>query len=454
MALMTKNFHGVVIVIAALALAPRAHADEVADWSEAMLRAGLIAGISASNMTRPTAMVEAAMFDAVNGIEKRYTPIRVAPNGPASASRRAAAVQAAYVILSNLFGSRAVVAPAVPSAAQIAAQATFEARRTVSLLEIAESEGQARINAGTAWGEQVANEIWAWRSGDGFNAAPTPFPDNLTDGKWRRTPNLPVSTALSAAGAGYILLSNQTPWTMDNPFQFRPGPPPALNSDVYVRDYNETKRMGRFDSAARTADQTTYALFWNGGTASYLWVRVALSLIDEQGRDDNGDSHGYWGGRRRNPLLEHARLLATVTVAMADASIACWDAKYADAFWRPITAIRDEDDGNPLTVPDPDWMPLFATPAHPEYPSGHSCVSGAAAEVLRSEFGNRTRFTVDSDQMIGVTRSFRSFSSALEEVKNARIFAGIHFRTACDVGQQLGETIAEHVMSTKFQRLN
>jgi hypothetical protein len=379
MALMTKNRRGLVIVIAALALAPRAHADEVADWSEAMLRAGLIAGLSAPNMTRPAAMVEAAMFDAVNGIEKRYTPIRVAANGPAGGSRRAAAVQAAYVMLSNLFGSRAVVAPAVPSAAQTAAQATFEARRTVSLLEIAEREGQARINAGTAWGEQVANEIWAWRAGDGFNSPPTPFPDNLTDGKWRRTPNLPVSTSLSAAGAGYILLSNQLPWTMDNPFQFRPGPPPAL---------------------------------------------------------------------------EHARLLATVTVAMADATIACWDAKYADAFWRPITAIRDEDDGNPLTVPDPAWLPLFATPGHPEYPSGHSCVSGAAAGVLRSEFGNRTRFTVDSDQMIGVTRSFRSFSSALDEVKNARIFAGIHFRTATEVGQQLGETVAEHVMSTRFQRLD
>ena len=145
--------------------------------------------------------------------------------------------------------------------------------------------------------------------------------------------------------------------------------------------------MGRFDSAARTADQTTYALFWNGATASYLWVRAALLLIDEQGRDDNGDSDGYWGGRRHNPLLEHARLLATVTVAMADASIACWDAKDADAFWRPITAIRDEDDGNPLTVPDPEWMPLFATPAHPEYPSGHSCVSGAAAEYCDRSSG-------------------------------------------------------------------
>ena len=154
-------------------------------------------------------------------------------------------------------------------------------------------------------------------------------------------------------------------------------------------------------------------------------------------------------------MLERSRLLATLAVATADATIACWDAKYADAFWRPITAIREMNDGNPLTVPDPDWMPMFATPGHPESPSGHSCNSGAAGEVLRrAEFGDRTRFTVDSDQMIGVTRSFRSFSAALEEVKNARIFAGIHFRTACDVGQNLGETVARHVMDTKFQRLH
>ena len=444
----------VIYTLVALGGATRAHADEVIDWTETMLRAGLVAGTTPPVMTRVAALVQASMFDAVNGIDKRYTHIRVPPAGPRGASRRAAAVQAAYVALSNLFGSRLVVPPGVPSALQVSFQATFEARRTASLLEIAGDESQASIDAGIGWGESVAAQIWTWRAGDGFGPGPfPPFPDNFTIGRWRRTPNLPVSTTLSGA-AGYIQISEQMPWTMDAPFQFRPGPTPALTSEAYTRDFNETKVMGRFDSAVRTADQTTYALFWNGATPSYLWDQVAISLIEERNRDRGNDSHHdkpYRG--RGNSLLENARLFGALGLAMADAAIACWDAKYADPFWRPVSAIRDtNDDGNPLTQPDPEWMPLFATPGHPESPSGHSCVSGAAGAVLAAEFGNRTKFRVDSDQMIGVTRAFRSFSAALEEVKNARIVAGIHFRTACNVGQELGDTVARHVLETRFQR--
>jgi hypothetical protein len=124
-------------------------------------------------------------------------------------------------------------------------------------------------------------------------------------------------------------------------------------------------------------------------------------------------------------------------------------------FWRPITAIRETaDDGNPATTPDPTWTPLFATPAHPDYTSGHSCVSGAATAILAHEFGDHTRFDVTSDLMIGVTRSFHSFTDALEEVKNARVFAGIHFRTACDDGANLGKAVAEYVLEHKFQRVH
>jgi hypothetical protein len=148
-------------------------------------------------------------------------------------------------------------------------------------------------------------------------------------------------------------------------------------------------------------------------------------------------------------------LLALLNVAVADAIIGCWDAKYEYAYWRPITAIIDPgDDGNSHTTSDPTWVPVIATPGHPDYPSGHSCGSGAAGEVLAELFGNRTRITLDSDLMLDVTRSFRSFSSALEEVKNARIFSGIHFRTACDVGQQLGISVARFVLANKFQPID
>ena len=147
--------------------------------------------------------------------------------------------------------------------------------------------------------------------------------------------------------------------------------------------------------------------------------------------------------------------MASLNVAISDAAIGCWDAKYTYNFWRPITAIRETaDDGNPATTPDPTWTPLFATPAHPDYTSGHSCVSGAATVILANEFGEHTRFDVTSDLMIGVTRSFHSFNDALEEVKNARIFSGIHFRTACEDGTTLGKAVAQYVLQHKFQRLH
>jgi len=158
---------------------------------------------------------------------------------------------------------------------------------------------------------------------------------------------------------------------------------------------------------------------------------------------------------RRNSLLENAQLLASLNIAMADAAIGCWDAKYTFNFWRPISAIRDTgDDGNLDTAPDSMWTPLFATPGRPDYPSGHSCVSGAATTILGNEFGERLRFDMTSDLMLGVSRSFVSFTEALDEVKNARVFAGIHFRTACNDGTTLGKAVAAYVLAHAFQRVN
>ena len=171
---------------------------------------------------------------------------------------------------------------------------------------------------------------------------------------------------------------------------------------------------------------------------------------------DTGVWHAMFDRRDQHhtSTLESARLLALLNLAIADAAIGCWEAKYTYVFWRPVTAIPlAETDGNPATTPDPTWMPLFATPAHPEYPSGHSCVSGAAGVILANYFGERTRFSVESDVMPGVVRSFDSFSTALEEVKNARIFAGIHFRSATNDGQTLGVSVAEYVLENAVQPL-
>ena len=423
-------------------IAATVRADEVTDWNEQMLRAALIAGTNPTSTTRVAAMVQAAMFDAVNGINPRYAHIYVAPAAPAGASRRAAAVQAAYAMLGKLYGASPANAP----------QVAFDARRIISLAEIAEDESAASIASGVAWGQSVADAIFVIRSTDGFSNT-APFPDNLNIGQWRRTPNLPVSPALSVAGAGYLMVSTQTPWVMTSPMQFRPGPPPAVTSAKYAKDFNETKTMGSQFSAARSPELTSNALFWNAGTASYLWNRVALDLIEKNNHDrDRSDD---WSHGKRSTLLENARLLAEVGLAMADAAIACWDAKYEYHYWRPITAIRETaDDGNPATTPDPGWMPMFATPGHPEYPSGHSCVSGAAAAVLADEFGDHTHFKMTSDLMFGYEQSYRSIQEALEAVKDARVFAGIHFRTATEVGQALGKKVAEFVLQERFQRIH
>jgi membrane-associated phospholipid phosphatase len=193
--------------------------------------------------------------------------------------------------------------------------------------------------------------------------------------------------------------------------------------------------MGIFTGSSRSADQSELALFWAGNTPLY-WNRIASQI----------------SASRALSLTENAHLFALLNVSMADAGIACWDAKYRYVYWRPITAIRLGDtDGNAGTDPDSNWVPWLdsfptGTPAHPEYPSGHSTVSGAAAYILTSAFGDNTPFNVTSDVWAG-TRSFSSFSAAVAEIADARVFGGIHFRTSCVRGNALGQSVAAYVSS-------
>jgi hypothetical protein len=394
-----------------------ARADEVTDWNQYMLQAALVAKTSPIPMTRNAAIVQAAVFDAVNGINPRYTPIHVKPAAPHGASRRAAAVQAAYVSLVNLYPTQI---------------STFDAQRTASLMAILSGGGRERARSvlgGIQWGQTVADAIWAWRSTDGFNPPPPPFVGGDAVGQWRPTPP-------AFAPGAFPQLGYTTPWAILAPSQFRPGGPPALNSARYAEVFNETRTMGSLNSAARTADQTLYALFWNASTATYFWDSVAVSLSKQ----------------RHKTLLQNARILGLLNIAMADAAIACWEAKYYYVFWRPVTAIPLADsDGNTATTPDPNFAPLFATPAHPEYPSGHSTVSSSATRVLTHFFGEHTSFSMTSDVMLGVVRSFSSFSDALHEVTNARVFAGIHFRTACEDGEVTGTAVADYILTNSLQ---
>jgi hypothetical protein len=395
-------------------VAASARGDEITDWNQIMFQAARTAvpPTSPGNMTRVAAIVQTSVFDAVNGIERRYMHLRVQPNAPAGASQRAAAVQAAYASLVRLYPSQTT---------------TFDLRRSISLAGIASSDAVAHsqsIARGIEWGQKVADEIWAWRLGDGFSAVFAPFTGGSGVGQWRPTP------PANAPGIG-LNFRSQTPWVLNTASQFRPAGPPALTSANYANDFNETKLMGKSTSAIRTADQTLYAAFWAASTSNYSFNQVAVRLAAE----------------RHLTLSESSRLLALVNIAMADALIGCFDAKYEYTFWRPVTAIPlAATDGNAATDEDATWAPLLVTPPHPEYPSAHSCMSGAAGRVLATYYGDDTAFSLDSDVMLGVIRSFTSFSQALDEVKNARIYAGIHFRTACDDGQTLGINVADFTL--------
>ena len=411
------------LVLPALSIlsAGTARADEVTDWNVIMFQAAHVANTNPLVTTRVVALVQAAVYDAVNGIERRYTPIHVTADAPRGASQRAAAVEAAYASLILLYPSQ---------------KSTFDNQRAVSLAGIASgsaAENSESIERGINWGDQVAAAIWEWRSTDGFTPTPAPYFGVAAIGVWRSTPPglLPFAN---------LQFSYMTPWAINSSNQFRPAGPPALNSAQYATDFNETKAWGSLASVVRTSDETLYSLFWNASTASYYWDQITIEL--------SAASH--------LTLSESTRLLALVNVAMADAGIGCWDAKVHYLFWRPITAIRDPTDTaiNPATSPDPNWSPLFATPAHPDYPSGHSCVSGAAGRVLSNYFGDTHSITLTSDVMLGVTRYYPSITAATDEVRNARVFAGIHFRTATNDGQALGIHVADWIQAHSFLPVN
>ena len=388
--------------------------DPVLEWINIMNNTVLAGGTPPFFTSRVAAMVSASVFDAVNGIDPRYRPIHVPPNARDGASPRAAAIEAAYVILADAYPTQA---PALITQVQ------------ASLAALAPTESAQSISDGAAWGQTVANAIWAWRQTDGFAPPPAPFEGVLAivgtpaaEGYWRPTP------PLNAPGAG-TQLATMTPWVLVRASQFRLPPPYALSSAQYAADLNETKTMGAFSGSPRTADQSELALFWQSNTP-LTWNRVAAQISAERGLS----------------FQENVHLFALLNVTMADAVIACWDSKYRYSFWRPVTAIRE---GLTPADADPTWEPWLdffkpGTPAFPEYPSAHASISGSAALVLTSIFGNNTSFTVTSESRPG-TRSFSSFSSAVSEIADARVFGGIHFRTSCDLGNTLGRNVANFV---------
>jgi membrane-associated phospholipid phosphatase len=397
------------IACAAFIPSSSSRANMVTDWNETAEVVIRASTPSPPIQIRALAIVNAAIYDAVNGIARSYQPYFVTDAAPPGARQEAAAAQAGFTALLGLFPAQASL---------------LEERLAESLARIpGDRRGSHSIARGRAWGEQVAQAVLAWRATDGLSTVVPPYFGGFAPGQWRSIPDGTVPGALPQ----YAML---VPFTMSNSSQFRPGPPPVLDSPQYAADVNEVKAIGRVDSAIRTETQTELSLLW-----------AATSPLDE-------NTVARSVAPRRYALADTARFFALINFAACDGMIAGFDAKYHYGFWRPFHAIRLADtDGNPATEPDPSWTSLIPAPNHPEYISTHSTVTGATMRVLALLLGNQTPFTLSSPALPGVTVTYQSFSDAAVEVGLSRIWGGIHFRTACEVGRAVGESIADQAVT-------
>jgi membrane-associated phospholipid phosphatase len=270
----------------------------------------------------------------------------------------------------------------------------------------------------------VAQILLALRANDGSATTPPPFVAGTQPGNYRSTPpNFPTPV--------FTNWGTVAPFVLNASDQFRPAPPPALTSSTYANALNEVKSLGQDVSTTRTADETQVAKFWAPPIWN-TWNEIASTVVTQQ----------------HTNLERTAQIFSNLNLALADTTIALYDAKYTYQLWRPITAIRlAATDGNPATVADPNWSSLVTTAADPSYPGAHSAISEAAATVLSSFFEPDTHLTVSSDALAGVTRSFDGFQAAATEAGLSRIFAGVHTRIDHVAGQELGKDVAKFVLA-------
>ena len=380
--------------------------DPVLEWNVNMVRAVSTATSSGAMQTRLAAIVQAAVYDAVVSFSEDaepYAGIQVPP--PPGASIEAAAIAAAHFALVSLLPAQ---------------QASLDALYASSL----STRGLSAADPGVEVGEEVASRLLASREADGSGSAQFPYtaPGAGNPGVWVPTP--PAFAPASLPGWG-----NVTPWVMRRGSQFRLPPPPAVNSDRYVQDVQEVRAFGALNSIARTPYQTDVANWWPPSPI-VLWNPIARQVSVARGLS----------------ISENARLFALLNITAADAAIACWDSKYAYNAWRPISAIRNAD--GVYIPPDPTWQPFLATPAHPEYPSAHNEISGAMAQILIALFGDTpgVTFVAHSPADPAVDRVWTQFSQGIDEVMNARVWEGIHFRNSDEQGMRAGRCVAQFVV--------
>ncbi|MFF4623443.1 vanadium-dependent haloperoxidase [Nonomuraea jabiensis] len=367
-----------------------------------------VAGQQPQVQARSFAMVHGAVYDAVNAIAGTpYQPYLTAPPADGTESTDAAVATAGFLVLNGLFPEQ---------------QARLKTQYDEALAVIPDGIAKQR---GITVGTQAASAMNAARQNDGAFGDQT-WTVGTQPGQWR-----PAPPAFASDGAW---VGDLKPFLIRSASMFRTSGPPSLTSHRYARDFNEVKTIGSATSTVRTADQTQAAIWWHDRHLAEWEIKRQLATK-----------------RQLNPL-QTARMFAMVDLAEADATIACYNEKAAWNFWRPVTAIRLADtDGNPGTAADPDWTPLLVTPPHPDYTSGHTCFTAASMSALAHFFGRDDIPFSGYSAASGTTRYFRSFSQALAEVVEARIWGGIHTRTADVEGAKIGKKVTAHMVAHYFK---
>jgi len=395
-----------VLSVAALVLASApTRADVVTDWNAKVEAIGLEKRLQPPPNARAVAMMHMAMFEAVNAVTHRYSGYRLKLSADATASPEAAAAVAAHDILVGLYPDQ---------------QASFASTLKASLGQVPDGDKKTK---GVELGRQAAAGILAMRASDGISAPETYRPVTAA-GAYVPTV-IPVSSTIGQLA----------PWVMRSGAQFRPAAPPSLASPTWTADLNEIREIGGRDSAKRTAEQTEIGRFWVA-TGPHCWNPIVRQLAAAKKLD----------------LTDSARLFALVSIATADSFVAVFEAKYHYNLWRPVTALRNADiTGNAATPREASWLPLVETPMHPEYPCAHCITSAAAATVMQQVLGDDLpEFSMTSPALAGVTRRWTRLSDYSNEVSNARIYGGIHYRFSTVVAQDMGRAIAELTLKTEL----
>ena len=388
-----------------------AQADVVLDWNVIAVNTAVSNKQNPFAQARYAAIVQLAVFEAVNSITAAYQPYLGTITAPAGASADAAAVEAAYRVLSTYFPASAV------------ALATARANSLASI-----PDGQSKTD-GIAVGDAAASAMIVLRANDGSSPPRFKVPGPAVPGEWQATPSCPVVNGIASGIA--FQWQNITPFGISNTAAFLLDPPPALTSNEYAKAYNEVMIVGSLNSTERPADRADVARFYAASSPTQAFNQTAQQIVQQEG----------------GSLSDNARAFALMNMAISDSLVASFFNKYQYNFWRPETAIHNGDaDGNPKTDPDPGYAPFIVTPCFPSYPSNHGSAANGAAEVLRRLYGEAGHsITLTNGAVPNIVLQYTSFKQITDDISDARVYGGIHFRTDQDAGAVLGTAIGTAV---------